>query len=121
MDATRQKALVRASTVVHKKEEEKKGKKGASLSTSKAAGKGAPKRKNDKKDDCPSKKPSITFGEKQPKKSSPPKSSHGASKSLMTSSGPVTQGTHCLLTHKGYAIKMVESIIKQMDVDPCAE
>ena len=37
------------------------------------------------------------------------------------STGLVTYRTHCLLTHKGCAVKMVESIIKEMDVDPCAE
>ena len=64
--------------------------------------KGAPKRKADEKDDCPSKKVSVTLGEKQPKKLSPPKLSHGVGKGLMTTSGLVTQGTRYLLTHKGY-------------------
>ena len=64
--------------------------------------KGAPKRKANEKDDRPSKKVSITLGEKQPKKLSPPKPSHGAGKGLMTTSFLVTQGTCCLLTHKGY-------------------
>lgn len=53
MDTTRQKALVIASVVTRKKEEEKKGKDEASSSTPKAAGKGASKRKNYEKDDCP--------------------------------------------------------------------
>ena len=39
----------------------------------------------------------------------------------MTTSGPVIKGTYCLLTHKGYAVEMVESIIREMNVDPCAE
>ena len=40
----------------------------------------------------------------------------------MTSSGPVAQGPdHCLLMHKDYAIKMVGSIIRDKDVDPCAK
>ena len=35
---------------------------------------------------------------------------------------PITQGSdYRLLTHKDYAIKMVESIIKDKDVDPCAK
>ena len=116
-------ALVRVSVVVRKKEEEKKdkGKEGASLPAPKVDEKGAPKRETDRKDDCPSKKASVTPGEKQPKKPSPPKSSRGTGKCLMMASGPVTQGTCCLLTHKGYAVKMVESIIKETDVDPCAE
>uniref|UniRef100_A0A7N2LUF8 Uncharacterized protein n=1 Tax=Quercus lobata TaxID=97700 RepID=A0A7N2LUF8_QUELO len=39
----------------------------------------------------------------------------------MTATSPVTQGTRCLFTHKGYAIKLVESIIKEMNLDPCTE
>ena len=48
-------ASVRVSVVVHKKEKEKKDKRkeGASLSAPKVEGKGAPKRKTDKKDDRP--------------------------------------------------------------------
>ena len=38
----------------------------------------------------------------------------------MTESGPVTQRTRRLLMHKGYA-EMVESIIKEIEVDPCAK
>ena len=60
------------------------------------------------------------LGEKQPKKPSPPKPSHGIGKCLMTALGPVTQRTCHLLLHKGYA-EMVESIIKEMEVDPCAK
>ena len=59
------------------------------MSTPKAAGKGASKRKADEKDDHPTKKLSVTPEDKLPKKSSPPKSSHGASKGLMTTSGPL--------------------------------
>ena len=92
-----------------------------SSSAPKVVGKGVLKRKTEGKDDYPSKKPSVTPGEKQSKKSSPPKLSHGTGKGLMTLSGPDTQGTHRLLTHKGYAVEMVESIIKETDVDPCAE
>ena len=37
-------------------------------------------------------------------------------------SGLVTQGSDCrLLTHKEYAVKMIESIIKDTDVDPYAK
>lgn len=39
----------------------------------------------------------------------------------MTAMGPVTQGTRRPLTHKGYAIEMIELIIKEMDLDPCAK
>ena len=85
-------ALVRESAVVCKKEEEKKekGKEGASSSTPKVVGKGSFKRKNGGKDDCPSKKASVTLREKQPKKPSPPMPSHGTGKGLMMSLGPVT-------------------------------
>ena len=111
------------ATATRKKEEEnrEKGKEGTSSSAPKAVGKGAPKTKADEKDDRPSKKLSVTPREKQPKRPSPPKSSHGTGKGLMTSTGPVPQGTRCLLTHKGYAVEMVESIIKETDVDPCAK
>ena len=40
----------------------------------------------------------------------------------MTTSGPVVQDPdRHLLTHKDYALEMVESIIRDKDVDPCAE
>ena len=40
----------------------------------------------------------------------------------MTVKGPITQGAvHRLLTHKEHAIEMVESIIKETNLDPCAE
>ena len=40
---------------------------------------------------------------------------------LMKTSGLVTQGPdHCLLTYKDYAIEVIESIIKDQDVDSCA-
>ena len=38
----------------------------------------------------------------------------------MTMLGPATEEfEHCLLTHKDYAIEMLESIIKDKDADPC--
>ena len=40
----------------------------------------------------------------------------------MTTSGPVGQGLdYRFLTHKDYAVEVMESIIKDKDVDPCAE
>ena len=40
----------------------------------------------------------------------------------MMTSGPFTQGPdHHLLTHKDYAVKVVKSIIKDKDMDPCAK
>ena len=100
---------MRAATARKKVE---KGKEGVSSSASKVIEKGASKRKADGKDDRPSKKASVTLGEKQLKKPSPPKPSHGTGKGLMTSLGPVTQGDRRFLTHKGYAVEMVELIIK---------
>ena len=65
---------------------------------------------------------SVTPGDKLPKKSSPPKPSHGAGKGLMTTSSPVTQGLDPrLLTHKDNVVEVIESIIKDKDVDPYAE
>ena len=69
-------------------------------------------------DDRPSKKASITPRVKLPKKPSPSK--HEASKGLMTTPGLVTPDSERhLLTHKDYAIEMLESIIKDKDTDPC--
>ena len=63
---------------------------------------------------------SVTPGEKPPKK--PPKPKHGVSKGLITTSGPVTQDPERhFLTHKDYALEMMESIIRDKDVDPCTE
>ena len=112
---------MKASAAAHKKEENEKGKEEASSSTTKVVGKGAPKRKAERKDDHPLKKGMVTLGDKQPKKLSPLKPSHGAGKGLMTMISPITQGTRRLLTHKGYAVKMVESIIKETNLDPCTE
>ena len=95
-----------------KKEENEKGKEEASSSAPKGVGKGAPKRKVDRKDDRFSKKLSVMPGEKQTKKPSPTKPSRGTGKGLMTSTGPVIQGPRRLLMHKGYVVEMVESIIK---------
>ena len=123
MEAVRQRAQVWVVAAWQTKEEENKTKgEGASLLTPKATGKGVPKRKDDGKDDRPLKKVSITLKDKLPKKLSPPKLSHGVGKSLMMTLGPVTQGPdRYLLTHKDYTIEVIESIIKDMDVDPCVE
>ena len=114
MKVAKQKALVRVSTTVRKLQE----KEGASTSTPKVAGKGVPKQKSDKKDDCPLKKGlGLPVSDKQSKKSLCPKPSHGASKGLMTAMGPITQGTvRCLLMYKEHAIEMVESIIKETNL-----
>ena len=115
MEATRQ----RVSVVATYKKEEEKTKVGESSSAPKVVDKGATKRKNDGKDDCQSKKASITPTEKIPKKPSPLK--HRAGKGLMTTPNPITQDSeHRLLIHKDYAVKMLESIIKEKDADPYA-
>ena len=84
MKLTRQRAKVRAAGCRKEEEKKAKGKEGASSSTLKVVGKGAPKRKVDGKDNRPPKRMSVTLGEKLPKKPLPPKPSHGAGKGLMT-------------------------------------
>lgn len=40
----------------------------------------------------------------------------------MTGKGLVAQGTtHRLLMHKDYVVEMVDSIIKEKNLDPCAD
>ena len=53
------------------------------------------------------------------KEKSPLKPSHGAGKGVMTSSGPVNEGPCRLLTHKDYAVREVEPLIKPTDIEPC--
>ena len=109
------------ATATRKKEEEKaKGKEGVSSSNPHTTSKGLAKRKADGKDDPPYKKVAVTPGD-VPSKRLSPKSSHGAGKRVMTSSGPVVEGPCCLLTHKYYAVEEVKSLIKQTDLDPCAQ
>ena len=122
MEATKLRAQVRTSAAQQKKKEEDKTKgEGASLSALKTVRK-VPKRKSDWKDDRPPKKPAVNVRDKSSKKPTLPKTGHGVGKGLMTTSGLVTQGPdRCLLTHKDYAIKMVGSIIRDRDVDPCVE
>ena len=124
MEAARLKVQVRATAARKKKKKEGKAKEneGASSSALKAVSKGATRRKDDGKDDRMSKNAPVTLGEKLPKKPSPPKPKHGAGKGLMTTSGPVSQDPNRhLITHKDYALEMVGSIIRDKDVDPCAE
>ena len=121
MEATRLRAQVRATTAKRKDERKMKGK-GVLSSAPKAFGKGASKRKADRKNNHPPKKAFITTEDKSLKKPTPPKPSHGAGKGLMTSSSLVAQEPNPrLLTHKDYAIGVVESMIREKDVDPCAE
>ena len=97
-------------------------KEGAS-SPPKGVTKGMSKRKSDEKDDRLLKKgPGIPVGDKRPKQPSLPKPVHEAGKGLMTKTDLVTQGAvHQLLTHKEHAVEMIKSIIKDTDLDPCAE
>ena len=111
---------MRAAAACKKEEEKAKGKEGVSSSTPRAASKGSVKRKADGKDDPPSKKVVVTPGD-VPSKRSSPKSSHGVGKGVMTSSGPIIEGPRCLLTHKDYVVEEVEPLIKQTDLDPCAQ
>ena len=115
MEAAKQR--VRAAAARKKEENKAKGKEG--VSTPYSSLKGSIKRKADGKDDPPSKKVAVSPMD-VPSKKSPPKSSHGAGKGVMTSSGPVIEGPRCLLTHKDYTVEGVESLIKQTDLDPCA-
>lgn len=98
MDIAKQR--VRA-VAARKKEEAKKakGQEGTSSSVPKAISKSSTKRKTDGENDRPPKKVAINFGDVHSKKPSP-KPSHGTGKGLMTSTGPVTEGPHCLFTHK---------------------
>ena len=120
MEAARQR--VRAAAA-RKKEEEKatKGKDETSLLAPKTVARGSVKRKNDGKDECPLKKLTVTTGDAHPKKKSPSKPVYGAGKGMMTSSGPIIEGPHFLLTHKDYAVEEIESLIKPTNIDPCAQ
>ena len=114
MEVGRQRALVRQSAAACKQQG------GSSALASKAVAKGTLKRKNDDKDDCPNKKgtgPSV--GNKQLKHPKPSKPSHRVGKGLMIGKGPVILGAiRRLLTHKNYAVEMVDLIIKETDLDP---
>lgn len=117
MEAGKLRALARKAAAVCKQQQQGR----SSASASKFVIKGTLKRKNDGKEDHPNKKgigPSV--GDKQMKHLSPPKASHGVGKSLMTRKGPIILGAvRRLLTHKDHAVKMVDSIIKETDLDSC--
>ena len=116
MEAVKQR--VRAAAARKNEEERKvKEKEGVFSSAPKTVAK-VSKMKPGEKDNRPSKKAVVTLGDVPPKKKSPLKSSRGAGKGVMTSSGPVIEGPCCLLTHKDYAIEEVESFIKPIDIAP---
>lgn len=112
------KQVVKAAAARKEKERKAKEKKGVSLLALKTVAK-VIKRKPNWKDDHPSKKFVVTPGGVPPKKKPPLKSNQGAGKGVMTFSGPVVEGPHCLLIYKDYAIEEVESFIKPMDIGPC--
>lgn len=87
----------------------------------KVASKVAPKRKSNVNDDRLSRKVTGPFvGDQQQKSPSPPR--HRASKGLITRKGPITPGpVYRLVTHKDYAIEIVNLIIKEIDLDACGE
>ena len=115
-------AQVCASVAQQKKKEEDKTKGEAASSSALKAVDKVPKRKNDGKDDRPSKKPAVNVGDRSLKKPTLSKTGHEVGKGLLTTSGLVTQGLdRHLLTHKEYAIEMMGSIIRDKDVDPCTE
>ena len=120
MEVARQKVRAIAT---RKKEEENvvNGKDGTSSLAPKTVARGSAKRKNDGKDECPLKKLTVTTGDAHPKKKSPSKPVCGAGKGMMTSSGPIIEGPHFLLTHKDYAVEEIESLIKPTNIDPCAQ
>ena len=76
------------------------------------------KRKPDGYYDRPSKRTAVTPGDASSKRKSPLKPSYGAGKGVMTSFGPIIKGSCCLLTHKDYAVREVESFIKPTDIGP---
>ena len=117
MDVTKQR--IRAAVVARKKEKRlAKGMEEGNSSVPKSASK-ASKRKSDGNDALPSKKTVVIPGDASPKGKSSLKPSHGAGKGVMTSSGPVLEGTSCLLTHKAYAVREVGFFVKPTDLKPC--
>ena len=92
-------AQVCASATQQKKKEKDKTKgEGVSSLALKAVGK-VPKRKNNGKDDRPSKKPAVNVGDRSSKKPTLQKTGHGVGKGLMMTLGPVTQGPDVTSLH----------------------
>lgn len=115
IDEGRQRALVRKATATWKQQDQ------ASRSTLNVALKATLKRKNNAKDDRPPKKATGSLiGEQQQKAPSPPR--HGVGKGLMTEKGLIAPSpVQRLVIYKDYVVKMVTSIIKEMDLDPSGE
>ena len=116
MDVAKQR--IRAAVARKKEERMTKGAKVGDSSAPKTVSKTS-KRKADGDVSRSSKKTVTILGDASPKGKSAFKPSHGASKGAMTSSGPVTEGPSCLLTHKAYAVAEVGSFVKPTDIEPC--
>ena len=113
-------AKQRIRAVAARKKEEAKLAKGIEKGTSSAPKivSKVSKRKPDGDDDRLSKRAVVTLDDAFPKRKSPLKPSHGADKGVMTSSGPVIEGSCCLLTHKDYAVEEVGFFVKPTDIGP---
>ena len=113
-------AKQRIRAVATRQKEKKKAKEagGEASLTPKAVTKVA-KRKPDGSDGRPSKKATVIPVDGTIKEKSPLKPSHGVGKGVMTSSGLVNEDPYRLLTHKDYAVREVESLIKPTDIEPC--
>ena len=87
--------------------------------------KAAPKRKGIDKDDHPTKNmtgQSVGANRGDQPQKSPPPPHHGVGKGLMSTHGPIIPGPILrLVSHKEYAFEMVNSIIKDTDLDECGE
>ena len=83
MEAGRQR--VRATAARKEEEKAAKGKDGTSLSTPKVVAKGSAKRKNEEKDEHPTKKTAVITGDACPKKKSPSKLGRYAGKGMIWS------------------------------------
>ena len=107
--------MTRKSVVAHKQQGKGAG------STPEVVPKVALKGKNDVKDDhLPKKGTNPSVGGQQ-QKSLPPVH-HEVGKGLMIGKGPIINGPiQRLVTHKDYAIEMVNSIIKETNLDPSGE
>ena len=116
MDVAKQR--IREAAVGKKEERLAKGAEEGNSSVPKSVSK-VSKRKTDEDDDRLSKKTVVTPSNASPKGKSSLKPSHGASKGVMTSSGPILEGLCCLMTHKEYVVGEVGSFVKPMDLEPC--
>ncbi|KAL0009387.1 hypothetical protein SO802_010889 [Lithocarpus litseifolius] len=119
MESAKLRAQIKAAAERKKEKGKGKEKEGTSSSLPKVVIKGAPKRKGDGTEDHQPKRQAITPGGHPAK---PPSPKHSVGKGLMSAHGFVSQDVERrLLTHKGYALEMLESIFKEEDADPCVD